>query len=392
MFKFEGTLPCSKSLMNRALILKSYFPHLKILGESSSSDVHFLKKALSDINTTREFQLGEGGTSFRFFALRVSREIGEFDLHLSKRLAERPSQELVDVLKQVGVQAKMIGNTFHIVSRGWNWNQNEILRVNSEKSSQFASALLLNCWNLPQDLIFETQAEMGSESYFIMTQKLAQSLGLVIEVTSDRNKNFLRIPAGQDIRVQNLKVEPDMSSAFTLACAAALAGEFTLIDFPIQSLQPDVFGLELLRQMGALVEMGTALHVRRTQKLTAVQADLKNSPDLFPCLAAVCAFADGVSELRGAEQLSFKESHRIHKTSDLLQSLGVQHKVFSDGISVHGNPQLKATNAFSFDPDQDHRMAFAAALFKLRGVNLEIRDLHVVEKSLPEFWKIINLA
>lgn len=391
MFQFSGTLPASKSLLNRALILQSYFPQIEISGDSQSSDVRILRQALKDLGHKKEFYLGEGGTSFRFFALRLSRERGEFRLQLSKRLSERPFRELVEVLKQFSVHAEMRGTHFIIQSEGWRWNESNRIHVDSSQSSQFASALLLNAWSLPQALVLETQDQMGSESYFLMTQKLIQSLGLQMDVRKKHGRCEIHVPPHQSPKNFRLKAEMDLSSAFTLACAAALNGQITLLEFPVGSLQPDIFGLDLLLQMGTPLELGPELHVKKASRLRALQANLGDSPDLFPCLAVMCAFAEGTSELRGAEQLAYKESNRIAKTSELLQLAGVKHKVFKDGVSIEGQPQLAMKPGAVFDPDHDHRMAFAAALFRLRGQSIEIRDLKVVEKSFPEFWKILKL-
>jgi 5-enolpyruvylshikimate-3-phosphate synthase len=49
---------------------------------------------------------GEGGTVLRFLALRASREKGRHKLTGGARLINRPQEELVKILSQLGVTAK----------------------------------------------------------------------------------------------------------------------------------------------------------------------------------------------------------------------------------------------------------------------------------------------
>ena len=49
MFKFNGTLPASKSWMNRALVNQHFNPQLKIEGTSDSEDVKVLNQSLQSL-------------------------------------------------------------------------------------------------------------------------------------------------------------------------------------------------------------------------------------------------------------------------------------------------------------------------------------------------------
>jgi 3-phosphoshikimate 1-carboxyvinyltransferase len=73
-FRFEGEIPASKSMMNRALLVQSFFPELKIEGQSDCLDVRHMKAATTGFGSHHEMDAGEAGTTFRFLALRASRE------------------------------------------------------------------------------------------------------------------------------------------------------------------------------------------------------------------------------------------------------------------------------------------------------------------------------
>jgi len=410
MFKFVGPLPASKSILNRALILQSYFPELQILGSSAADDVLKLQQALQQLlhphsekaikrGADQIFDLGAGGTSFRFFALRASRQPGSYQVGMSERLASRPWQEIQEVLKYFGVSAELKHNTFFIHSRGWNeptgaesnhFSASRSLFVDSSRSSQFLSSVLLNAWNLNFDLHIRTQRSMPSESYYEMTKGLLQSLGLQISEHIDDQEKEIVIVQGQKPKSTLVSVEADMSSLFTLACAALINGEIEVTNFSQTSLQADVIGLEFLQQMGGQIQMGSSLKVHRTESLKPLRADLTQSPDLFPCLAVMCALADGESFLTGLSQLKYKESDRLNKTMELLRYAGVRCEMQGEALRIWGSSKLTHDD-FIFDPDHDHRMAFAAALFNLKGVKIKVLTPEVVQKSWPEFWSILGV-
>ena len=83
-----------------------------------------------------------------------------------------------------------------------------------------------------------------------MTQKLVTDAGMKL----DRWDHDFRIPARQKISATSLTVEPDMSSAFALAAAAAVGGSTTLLDFPVESLQPDSIFPNILQKMGVPIQ------------------------------------------------------------------------------------------------------------------------------------------
>lgn len=387
-FHFQGEIPGSKSVFNRALIVKSYFPQLILYGNSECDDVRFMRQGLAQLSGEGSIDCGEGGTTFRFMALRASRQKGFHELLATARLLQRPQQGLLDLLHQLGITARIMDQKLVMDSQGWKKTSRPLL-VNTSESSQYASALVLNAWLLDFDLEFTLVGDKVSESYFLLTLEMLKSLGMRIEKTP---QGFL-IPAGQKIDKFEWTVEPDISSTFTMAAAGALAGEVILENFPEKSAQPDLVFLEIFKKMNVdfFVE-GSQLTVNNSPSLQAVDWDLFQSPDLFPVLAVLCSWAQGVSKLHGAPHLALKESHRIQKVSDLLKLVGVDHEVLPDGMIIHGNPNQSLVHGGRFYPDKDHRMVMAAALMKLKGHEFQIEEPQAISKSFPEFWGMIGLT
>jgi 3-phosphoshikimate 1-carboxyvinyltransferase len=106
----------------------------------------------------------------------------------------------------------------------------------------------------------------------------------------------------------------------------------------------------------------------------------------------LCSQAEGKSVLYGAPHLKAKESDRIQKTSELLTVMQITHQAKSDGIEIQGKVSAsKPSTRIKFSPDQDHRMAMAAALAKSFGYNLHIQTPEVVQKSFPQFWQLTEV-
>lgn len=386
-FRFRGSIPGSKSVFNRALIVQSYFPALDLKGFSDCDDVRHMRDGLKEIKNRSRIDCGEGGTTFRFMALRASRHLGVHTLEAKARLLQRPQKGLIDLLQQLGVLAQIKKSEMYVISEGWKRSRVP-LYVDTSESSQYASALVLNAWLLDFDLEFELVGERVSESYFELTMKMLRYLGMRYQKTA---KGYL-IPAGQRIEKLSYEIEADLSSGFTMAAAGVLGGESVIENFPQQSEQPDRVFVDILKRMGAEVRLdGKELTVRKGTSLKSVDCDLFQSPDLFPVLAVVCSWAQGTSKLHNAPHLVKKESNRIQKVADLFDLLGVKYEILPDGMVIHGNPDQKLVKGVKFDPDQDHRMVMAAALMKLKGHGITIEHPEAINKSFPEFWKMTGL-
>ena len=390
-FSYRGLIPASKSLMIRALISKSFQPDIDIKGQSDCDDVVYMTKAIQQIGKTQEFDCGEAGAVLRFLALRLSREKGVFVLKGSERLFSRPQEDLLFILDQLGVSVVMGKDQLTISGQGW---QKPLvpLRVHREKSSQFSSALILSAWELPFDLEFDLVGPAVSDSYFQMTLEFAKQLGLVL---TEKPKGF-SLRQGQKLEPHSIDIEPDYSSMFSVAAAAALCGEAHFEGITNTSLQPDFQFIDWLKAMGVPMKLtkgnqGPILEVGMAPKLKATNLILRDNPDLFPVLSVLCAFAHGKSLLAGAPHLIHKESNRIARIQELLTAMGVQSEKKEQGLQIEGAGADLKPKSFTFDADQDHRLAMAAGLLVRKGWPVTVQGHRCVKKSFPGFWKALGL-
>jgi 3-phosphoshikimate 1-carboxyvinyltransferase len=391
MFSYKSELVLSKSWLNRALIIERYCTGIDLKLESLSDDVQLLKQAIQQIGKTSHFYLGQGGTSFRFFCFLISRLPGEWTVAADPRLFERPQKSISKILSQLGVGCEFRKQDVLIQSQGWKIP--ETIFCETQQSSQFISALVLNSWNLTHDLQIEIQLPIPSDDYLKMTLLLVKKFGLTVKSTENVNLRTLLIKALQEPINRGLQAEVDVSSAFSLAAAAVIAGEVEITNWNSNSIQPDLIFLKVFDQMKISYQQSKGiLKIKHQKEWHAISFNLNQSPDLFPVLAVLCALAEGTSHLFGGEVLQFKESNRLQKTKELLDLAGFESELKDDGLVIFGKSSNQdKKKLITFDPDQDHRMAMAAALLKLAGYFINILNPEVVKKSYPDFWTDIGL-
>jgi 3-phosphoshikimate 1-carboxyvinyltransferase len=107
--------------------------------------------------------------------------------------------------------------------------------------------------------------------------------------------------------------------------------------------------------------------------------------DEIPLLAILGLLAHGVTEVRGAEELRFKESDRLAMIARMAESLGGKVMLHDDGFTVEGPQTL---HAGVVDPRGDHRIAMAAAVAAagVRG-GVRVTGFDCARVSYPDFLR-----
>ena len=386
-FNFVGRGPGSKSLLNRAWIVKSYFPDFQITNSSTCDDIKIIETAIQNFKQNKEIFCGQSASAFRFMALRASREKGIHILTGSEQLLNRPHQPLFTILRQLGVEC-FFHKTKKLMIKSYGWiPQGDALVVPSQISSQFASAVLLNGWNLDKDIFISLEGSVVSSRYLDMTISFLKNLGFQIQGQSPEFKILKK----QKLSQYTYTAEPDMSCLFTLACFAVLNGKAVFTPWCENSLQPDAVFPDILEKMGVSIEhQNNSLKVNACSLLKGCSLNLSSTPDLFPCLSILCALACNQSHLFGAGHLKYKESNRLSLIAELIQKINRKIEIQDNGLKIQGSTKRENKGTILFDPQEDHRMAMAGALLKFSGFDIEIKNPSCVNKSFPEFWRIIR--
>ncbi len=200
------------------------------------------------------------------------------------------------------------------------------------------------------------------------------------------------------IALPDLAVPGDFSSAAFHAVAGALCAN-PQVRLNGVNLNPTRTGLlEVMRRMGADVQvlerppmagepMGDLI-VSRADGLRATEVapqDVAALIDELPLVGLLGAFADGVTVVRGAQELRLKESDRIASVCQALRALGVRADEHEDGFSVHG---AGAVLGGEIDSHGDHRLAMLGAIAGLASEEgVSIRGFEAAAVSYPGFGR-----
>jgi len=150
----------------------------------------------------------------------------------------------------------------------------------------------------------------------------------------------------------------------------------------MRSAQADRSILDVLRQAGVRYEEQTDAIQVWLSEIRAFEFDATHCPDLFPPLAVLAAFADGVSVMRGVTRLIHKESNRAKALQQEFSKAGVRIVLRDDEMKIYP----AAIRSAQLNSHNDHRMAMAAALLGLAGAPVDIQSAEVVSKSFPDFY------
>lgn len=155
VLKGSMTLPLSKSESNRALMIAEYGGFLSsILHISDSNDTIVLNNILQNIDCMNtEINCEDAGTVARFLMTFLACRRGTWLLTGTNRLCQRPMGDLVDALRHLGASVDWLEKEgcLPVKILGVDIQGDEVV-LNVEKSSQFASSLLLAAPMWPKGL------------------------------------------------------------------------------------------------------------------------------------------------------------------------------------------------------------------------------------------------
>jgi 3-phosphoshikimate 1-carboxyvinyltransferase len=329
--------------------------------------------------------LGNSGTSMRLLTAVASLGQGVYNLTGTERMGERPIQDLLDGLGQIGVKAHAVNNNGcpPVEIKGDKVAGGGIA-LRCKISSQFLSALLLIAPYTKNGVEINVIEGPVSRPYVDMTVDVMQEFG--VEVMRDGYDSFSVI-GGQTYKAGSYVVEPDCSQAGYFWAAAAISGAGIKVKgITSKSRQGDVRFTELLKVMGCKISYEKDGITVFGGPLSAITADMADMPDMVPTLAVVAAFAEGTTVIKNVAHLKAKESDRLGSVVNELSKMGIEASCSDTGMRIKGSNPYGA----EIDTYGDHRMAMSFALAGLKVPGIIIRDERCVEKSFPNFWNVFE--
>ena len=415
----EVTLPGSKSISNRVLLLSALCQGTTVVRDLlDSDDTRVMLQALKQLGCGLEmdgttvtvtglggrwpsdqaldFFMGNAGTAMRPLTAALAVMGGEFTLSGVPRMHERPIGDLVDALRALGCQIEYLGqNGYPPLRIGRPTVRIDApIPVRGDVSSQFLTALLMA---LPlaaqhQDIAIEVVGELISKPYIEITLNLLERFGIKVQRTAW--SRFV-IPAGSRYQSPGeIHIEADASSAsYFIALGAISAGPGVRINgVGADSIQGDIRFVDAAKAMGAQIESGPNwLHIRRgSWPLRGLMLNGNHIPDAAMTLAVMALYADGPTTLSDIGSWRVKETDRISAMATECRKLGATVEEGPDWIKVHplSAGQWQHASIHTYD---DHRVAmcFSLAAFNPDGVTVRIQDPKCVAKTFPEYFETL---
>lgn len=390
-------LSSSKSESNRALMIRAYAQfEERIRNLSEADDTVLLRKNLKMIHTCADSSIplvvdcGNAGTVFRFLVTYLANFPGRWMLTGSQRMKERPVGDLVETLQSLGAVISYANKTGFppLLIEGQKLTGGKV-SIRMDKSSQFASSVLLMAPVLPNGLHLTLTGNMRSVPYLDMTIEIMRLFG-----AQANRQDRLIVVDPKPYQSIDFEVQADWSAASYWFEMVALSdnGMLLLKDLHTNSMQGDEKMIGVFEKLGVGVKQEPeGLRVFKTgmkssQKLSF---DFANMPDLLPAVAACCAGLGQQADFKGVANLALKETDRTAAMQTELAKIGVVFSRINED-HYHLSPAKELVNGekqkILFETYGDHRMAMALAPLAMKTGRAEIIHPEVVSKSYPTFW------
>ena len=419
--ELTGTLapPADKSVSHRAAILNSLAAGevvinnfsegadcastlrcLRLLGvsaekmapEDSSSEAPKLRLASPGLENFHEpedvLNAENSGTTMRFIMGLLGNTPFVSVVTGDRSLRSRPMGRVVQPLRLMGAQVMGRGgdSLAPLTIRGGELRGIEYTMPVA--SAQLKSALVMAALFAKGETVL-LQPALSRDH----TERMLRAMGA--DLVEDRLALVVR--PGPKLRPLDVTVSGDISSAafWMVAAAAHPNARIRLANVGVNPTRAGV--LDVLRDMGARIsaenprmEGGEPVAdlLIESSELNGVEIAGDMIPivqDEIPALALAASLARGVTTIRDAQELRYKESDRLHATATELSRLGARIEELPDGLVIEGTGSLKGGTCSSYG---DHRLAMTLGVAGLLAdEEVVITESEVVDVSYPNFWE-----
>ncbi|RPI23862.1 MAG: 3-phosphoshikimate 1-carboxyvinyltransferase [Chloroflexota bacterium] len=235
------------------------------------------------------------------------------------------------------------------------------------------------------------------------TERMLAHMGVVVRRYSLPGRpgpSVTLTPPTRPLRPLRMRLPGDFSSAAFLI-VAALITPGSDVWLREAGLNPTRTGmLDVLQEMGANIQVVSKgeragepvgdLHIRYAPlQAGSVSGDrVVRMIDEFPAFAVAACFAEGLTQVKDAAELRYKESDRIAWLCAELKGLGADMSESPDGFAIRGGSGLRGGRV---DPHGDHRLAMALAVAGLAaGEPVLVQGAEIMAESFPEFGEVLQ--
>jgi 3-phosphoshikimate 1-carboxyvinyltransferase len=410
-------VPGDKSISHRALILGALaVGETRITGLLEGEDVLNTAKAMAALGAKVE-RTGEGAWSVRGTGVGGFRSpdepldfgnsgtgcrlamgavagcpvVATFDGDASLR--SRPMRRILDPLELMGARVTACGDGGRLpLTLEGARDPVPVVYRSPVASAQIKSAVLLAGLSAPGvTTVIEPEASRDH------TELMLSHFGAhVVTMPEGAHGRRIALTGQPELHGANVVVPADPSSAAFPIVAALIVpdSDVTLTDVMTNPLRTGLF--TTLREMGASIEESDprndtgepmARFRVRASRLRGVTVPPERAPsmiDEYLVLAVAAAFAEGVTTMRGLQELRVKESDRLAATADMLRVNGVEVEISGDDMIVVGKGHVPGGGLVA--THMDHRIAMSALVMGTASdAPVRIDDTGFIATSFPDF-------
>ncbi len=418
--RYEVTVPGSKSIKNRALLLGALSSGKTVLkGVLFSDDSRVFMQALKEIGffvdiqeeekrviiegmggripgdgaQERRVYVGSAGTAARFLTAMLALSGGKFLVESSEQMRARPMKPLLLALEELGTEFEYLKEPyafpFRILERrsresSRSPKKSPMIDLNIDQSSQFLSALLLSGVMCHKGLAIRLTGTRSAKAYVNISMKMMAEFGCEVEQIEE---DTYRVLPGQQYQAREYQVEPDVSAAcYFYAIAAVTESEVKVKHVHSSTTQGDIRFLEVLQQMGCWQREEEDGIVVVGAPLKGVHVDMGDFSDQTMTLAAIAPFAEGDTVIDGVGHIRGQESDRIRGIVTELGRMGIQCAERQDGLTIHPG-EVRPTMVKTYE---DHRMAMAFAVTGCGAAGIVIDDPGCCRKTFENYFEVLT--
>jgi 3-phosphoshikimate 1-carboxyvinyltransferase len=339
---------------------------------------------------------GNSATTMRLLAGGLATAGAAVVLDGSPGLRRRPMTRIVAPLQQMGVPVESTEGCAPLTLGRARFPLKAIEINLPVASAQVKSCLLLAALSAAGASTLREPGPSRDHS-----ERMLRKMGVTILSATQETQSGceyitrLQPPPGDKLKPLGMTIPGDFSAASFLI-VAALITPGSQVSLEGVGLNPTRTGLlDALRAMGGDIhasnlresggELLGNLTIRHSQ-LRGIEVDgplVVRMIDEFPAFAVAAAYARGVTIVRQAEELRYKESDRISALCQELKKLGVAVEEFQDGFRIQGSGVVAGGEVESHG---DHRLAMSLALAGLASERpVSVQGGQVISESFPDF-------
>ncbi len=422
----EVTVPGSKSLTNRALLLAALCDGpVTLTGALFSDDTRIMAEALRRLGFSVEenaarssirivgqdgkvsaqaatIEVGLAGTAARFLtALCAAAPAGTFKIDGVPQMRKRPMQGLIDALRSQGAKIQCLGQEGYFpIEVQASGLRGGAVSIDASESSQMLSAILMVAAKAAAEVTI-TLSQPVREPFVAMTAQLMEQFGVRV---ATRPGSYRVSPGRYRFTAPDraYAIEPDATTAsYFLALPLVTGGRVHLGHLrratpTAPSLQGDLRFADVLEKSGATVQsVGDGLEsaYAGSRARQGVTENFNTFSDTFLTLAAIAPLLRGPTQITGIAHTRKQETDRVAGMARELKKLGQGVVETEDSLTITPQALIPGQTIETYG---DHRFAMSFAILGCHDFYgdgrpwLTIKDPACCAKTFPGFFDALE--